>query len=129
MTATVTDCDASVARATRIWVEMLPDAMGPDEGEFFRWLDKAGNDASTPFRAINRAAKKRKAEAKAGIEMSAQDLGRYISSTIRHETTGKHTAPENSKHADTGPRSRGVSMGTGWSSRRRVTRGSSLGTE
>jgi hypothetical protein len=96
-TATVTENDLIVARATRIWVEMLPDADVPDEGQFFRWLDNAANNAATLFRGINRASKKQRREAGAGIEMTRDDLGRYVTSVIAKERdgTGKRTFPPN----------------------------------
>jgi hypothetical protein len=94
-TATVSDNDLSAARAARIWAEMLPDTPMPDEGEFYRWLDRAGNNASTLFRAINRTSKKQRKEAKAGREMTRADVGKYVTSIVMKETedTGKRTFP------------------------------------
>jgi hypothetical protein len=94
---TVTDNDMSAAHAARIWAEMLPDAPMPDEGEFYRWLDRAGNQSATVFRAINRAGKKQRNEAKAGREMTRDEIGRYVTSVVMKEMegTGKRTFPPN----------------------------------
>ena len=85
----VTDRDVSAARAATIWVEAMPDVGVPDEAEFYRWLDTAGNHAVL-FRAIIRASKKQR---NSGPDMTQEDLGRYITSVVikEKEGTGKRT--------------------------------------
>jgi hypothetical protein len=87
-TVTVTANDVSVARATSAWVAALPDEPVPDESEFYRWLNTAGNNSALLFSAIKRASNKQRKEAKAGHEMTAEDLRRYVTSVIFHEKIG-----------------------------------------
>jgi hypothetical protein len=88
MTDIVTANDVSVARATCAWVSMLPEELVPDESEFYRWLSTAGNNPALLFSAISRARNKQKNESKAGLEMTRDDLGRYITSIVSHERAG-----------------------------------------
>jgi hypothetical protein len=87
-TVTVTANDVSVARATSAWVAALPDEPVPDESEFYRWLNTAGNNSALLFSAIKRASNKQKKEAKAGHEMTTEDLRRYVTSVVFHEKIG-----------------------------------------
>jgi hypothetical protein len=101
-TVEVTENDMTVAQAARTWVWAMPDEMLPDESEFARWLNSAGNDPALLFSAIKRASNKRKKLARAGVAMTTEAIGRYVTSVVHRENHGisNYRPPVNREHLD-----------------------------
>ncbi len=89
--------DAIVADAQQLWVAELPEAGLPETGDFFRWLLKAGSGDAL-VSSIARLGRKFAAESRAGIEMTSDDVGRYMTSLVKRVSEGKVTFAPNKTH-------------------------------
>jgi hypothetical protein len=91
----VTDADRAVARASQLFAQLMQNVPVPDEGDFFRWYERAAYDTDVLATVIRRAARKLCDEARRGFEMDSEMIGGFIAKTLkdmkRHDKPQKRT--------------------------------------